>query len=189
MSVFSVDFFALSALRKDLKCTLRSAYSAGTFSNLRTQFKAFLLYCTYFRFTPTPATLDTICLYVQFLSRTLSPPANRNYLSGVKLLNLFSGLEFPFNKNFLLSLTLHGIPRNALHTPRRVPSVTPAVLYHISKVLDFETDPLSCMLFFTFLFYILFNGTDSQYSTSVPSVLRSFASSYSEGCRNEPTWA
>ena len=172
-----------------MKCTLRSAYSAGTFSNFRTQFKAFLLYCTYFRFTPTPATLDTICLYVQFLSRTLSPPAIRNYLSGVKLLHFFSGLEFPFNKNFLLSLTLHGIPHNALHTPRRVPSVTPAVLYHISKVLDFEKDPLSCMLFFTFLFYILFNGTDSQYSTSVPSVLRFLASSYSEGCRNEPTWA
>ena len=46
------------------------------------------------------ATLDTICLYVQFLSRTLSPPAIRNYLSGVKLLHLFSGLDFPFNKDF-----------------------------------------------------------------------------------------
>ena len=44
---------------------------AGTW----TQFKAFLLFCTYFRFTPTPAALDTICLYVHFLSRTLSPPA------------------------------------------------------------------------------------------------------------------
>lgn len=55
-----VDFSALSTLRKDWKCTLRSAYSSGTFSNLRTQFKAFLLFCTYFRFTPTPATLDTI---------------------------------------------------------------------------------------------------------------------------------
>ena len=37
-----------------------------------------------------------------------------------------------------------------------------------------------------FLFiYILINGTVSQYSTSVPSVLRSFASSYSERCRND----
>ena len=55
-----VDFSALSTLRKDWKYTLRSAYSSGTFSNLRTQFKAFLLFCTHFRFTPTPATLDTI---------------------------------------------------------------------------------------------------------------------------------
>lgn len=44
----------------------------------------------YFRFDPIPATLDTVCLYVQFLSRTLTPPSIRNnYLSGVKLLHLF----------------------------------------------------------------------------------------------------
>ena len=111
MSVFIVDFFALSALRKDLKYTLRSAYSAGTFSNLRTQFKAFLSFCTYFGFKPISYfMLDTNCLYVQFLSRTLCPPAIRNYLSEAKLLHLFSGLEFPFNKDFLLSLTLCGSP-------------------------------------------------------------------------------
>ena len=33
-----MDFFTLSALRKDLKYTLRSAYSAGTFSNLTLTF-------------------------------------------------------------------------------------------------------------------------------------------------------
>ena len=137
----------MSALRKDLKYTLHSAYSAGTFSNLRTQFKAFLLFCTYFRFTPTPAALDTICLYVQFLSRTLSPPTIRNYLSGVKLLHLFSGLEFPFNKDFLLSLTLRGIARNAMHTPRRAPPVTPDILCQISKILVLPNDPISCTLF------------------------------------------
>ena len=54
--------------------------------------------------------LDTNCLYVQFLSRTLSPPAIRNYLSEGKLLHLFSGLEFPFNKDFHLSLRLCGSP-------------------------------------------------------------------------------
>ena len=139
-------------MRKDWKYTLRSAYSAGTFSNSRTQFKAFLLFCTYFHFTLTPATLDTLCLYVEFLSRTLSPPAIRNYLSGVKLLHLFSGLDIPFRKDFLLSLTFRGIARNALHTPRRAPPVTPDVLCHISKVLDFEKDPISCTLFCAFLF-------------------------------------
>ena len=150
--ILIVDFLALSTLRKDWKYTLRSAYSSGTFRNLRTPFKAFLLFCTYFSFTPTPATLDTICLYVQFLSRTLSPPAIRNYLSGVKLLHLFSGLDFPFNKDFLLSLTLRGIARNALHTPCRASPVTPDILRQISRVLDFETDPISCTLFSAFLF-------------------------------------
>ena len=64
---------------------------------------------------------------------------------------MFSWLEFPFNKKFLLSLTLHCIAHNALQTPRRAPSVTLDVLYHIFKVLDFENDPLSCTLFCAFL--------------------------------------
>ena len=113
-----------------------------------------MLFCTYFRFTPTPAALDTICLYVQFLSRTLSPPAIRNYLSGVKLLHLFFflGLDFPFNKDFVLSLTLRGIARNALHTPCKAPPVTPDILCQISRVLDFENDPVLCTLFCASLF-------------------------------------
>ena len=74
---------------------------------------------------------------------------------GLKLLHLFSGFEFLFNKDFLLSLTLRGIARNALHTPRRALPVTPDVFYHISKVLDFENDPLSCSLFCAFLFTFL----------------------------------
>ena len=86
-----IETRALSALRKDLKNTLRSAYSAGTYSNLRTQFKAFLLFCKYFSLTPMPADLDTLCLYVQFLSRTLSPPSIRNYLSGVRLAFILRG--------------------------------------------------------------------------------------------------
>ena len=111
----------LSSLRKDLKSSLRSAYSTGTFSNLRTQFSAFLLFCSYFEFKPLPAELDTVCLYVQFLSRTLSPPSIRNYLSGVKLFHLFSGLEYSFSKEFVLSLALRGIARAAQHTPLRAP--------------------------------------------------------------------
>ena len=89
---------------------------------------------------------------MQFLSRTLSPPTICNYLSGVKLLHLFSGLDFPFNKDFLLSLTLRGILRNALQTPCRAPPVTPDILCQISRVLDFETDPTSWTLFCAFLF-------------------------------------
>ena len=51
------------------------------------QFKAFFLFCHYFKLDPIPATLDTVCLYVQFLSRTLTPASIRNYLNGVKLLH------------------------------------------------------------------------------------------------------
>ena len=89
---------------------------------------------------------------MQFLSRTLTPASIRNYLSGVKLLHLFTGADYPFTKEFILSLTLRGIARNALHTPRRAPPVTPSILLRISRVLAFEGDPRSSTLFCAFLF-------------------------------------
>ena len=96
-----------------------------------------------------------------FYGRTLSPPAIRNYLSGVKQLHLFSGLDFPFTNDFLLSLTFRGIVRNTLHTPRRAPPVTPAILFRISEVLDSENDPISCVVSCTLFCAFLFNGATS----------------------------
>lgn len=74
---------------------LCSAYSTGTLSNLRTQLKFYLLFCTYFHFTQMPARLDTICFYVRFLSHTLSPPTICNYL-----------LTFNYTCQFLVHLPL-----------------------------------------------------------------------------------
>ena len=87
-----------------------------------------------------------------FLSRTLTPPFIRNYLSGVKLLHLFTGADYPFTKDFILSLTLRGIARSALHTPRRAPPVTPSILLRLSRVLEFDGDPRSSTLFCALLF-------------------------------------
>jgi len=47
----------------ELRRTQHSAYAAGTYSNLRTQFRTFFLFCSYFNFRPIPAMLDTVCLY------------------------------------------------------------------------------------------------------------------------------
>ena len=89
---------------------------------------------------------------MKFLSRTLTPASIRNYLSGVNLLHLFTGADYPFTKYFILSLTLRGIARNALHTPRRAPPVTPSILLSFSHVLDCEGDPRSSTPFCAFLF-------------------------------------
>ena len=108
---------------------------------------------------------------MQFLSRTLTPASIRNYLSGVKLLHLFTDADYPFTKDFILSLTLRGIARNALHTPRRAPPVTPSILLSISHVLDCEGDPRSSTLFcaFLFTFYLM-----ARLANIVPKPAKSF---------------
>ena len=108
---------------------------------------------------------------MQFLSRTLTPASIRNYLNGVKLLHLFTGADYPFTKDFILSLTLRGIARNALHTPCRAPPVTPSILLRISHVLDCEGDPRSSTLFcaFLFTFYLM-----ARLANIVPKSAKSF---------------
>ena len=92
-------------------------------------------------------------------------------MSGVKLFHLFSGLDFPYTKDFLLSLTLRGIARNALHTPHRAPPVTPYILFQMSRVLDFKHDPMSCALFCAFLFTFFLMA---RLANIVPSSRNSF---------------
>ena len=129
------------------------------------------MFCFCFKLTPVPAELTTVCLYVQFLSRTLTPPSIRNYLSGVKLLHLFSGADYPFTKDFVLSLTLRGIARRAFHTPRRAPPVSPSLLLRLSSFLFLKGDPGSATLLCAFLFAFLLRARLAYF---VPPSLRQF---------------
>ena len=74
-------------------------------------------------------------------------------------------------KDFILSLTLRGITRNALHTPRRAPPVIPSILLSISHVLDCEGDPRSSTLFCAFVvtFYLM-----ARLANIVPKSAKSF---------------
>ncbi|XP_048576165.1 uncharacterized protein LOC125557539 [Nematostella vectensis] len=152
VTVLNSDSSALASLQKDLRQTLQAAYSTGTYSNLKTQFKAFFLFCLYFDLTPLPADIDTVCLYVQFLSRSIAPPSIRNYLSGVKLLHLFAGYDYAFTKDFSLSLALRGVSRRIPHVPQRAPPVTPSLLLLVARTVDFQHDANSSTLYCAFLF-------------------------------------
>ena len=82
----STDLF-LSKLSRDLKKTRKAAYAAGTQKNHRTQWRSYLYFCLHFDLVSLPASIRTISLYCQFLSRSMTPPSIRNYLSGVKFLH------------------------------------------------------------------------------------------------------
>lgn len=82
----------LRKLKHDMRAAQRAAYAAGSINNMKCQWKAFYLFCLHFRCSPIPASLETMCLYAQFLSRSFqSVDTIRSYLSGVKQLHLFSG--------------------------------------------------------------------------------------------------
>lgn len=63
----------------------------------------------------------------------MTPLSVRNYLSGVKLLHVFTGFEFPFYETPELKLTLRGLDRILKHAPSRAPPVTPELLRDLIK--------------------------------------------------------
>ena len=131
------------------------AFAKGTYSNLRTQFRCYLSFCVYFKRKPLPADLQTICGFVQFLSRSIKPPSIRNYLSGVKLLHIFMGYEYRFGESFHLHLTLRGIERIHQYVPRRAIPITIKTLTSVQTLSQsfssLERAVFACglLLFFT----------------------------------------
>jgi len=162
----------LKNLQRDLKITRKAAFAAGTHKNRLTQWRAYFLFCGYFSLEALPASEDTICLYLQFLSRSLTPGSIRNYLSGVKFLHVGTGFVFPSLKSFAIQVTLRGIDRLALHCPSRAPPVTPSLLVSLVKsdVCTYESPvdiAFSCAFLFAFFLF-------ARISNLVPHSPRTF---------------
>lgn len=164
---FSTDP-VLSQLSQDLKKSRKAAYATGTSKNHRTQWRTYLYFTLNFNFVSLPASLQTICLFCQFLSRSMTPPSVRNYLSGVKLLHLMLGFEFPDLSAHEFRITLRGIERLAQHRPHRAPPITPDLLSTlVSGGVDFEPSDVTFSCAFLFAFFCL-----HAFLTSSPSHLR-----------------
>ena len=138
-------------LRVDLKKTRLAAYRPGTYQNLQSQWRAYLLFCLYFDFTPVPASENVLCLYVQFLSRTLTVGAICNYLNGVRLFHLFHGIDYPHHSSFPLKLTLLGLAKSSTHTSMQALPITVSVLRRVFHVLHPDT-ALEWVVYCTALF-------------------------------------
>ena len=142
-------------LMKQARESQHHAFSEGSHSNLRSQFRSYFAYCIYFEREPLPADLDTVTGYAQFLSRSLKHGTIRNYLSGVKMLHILCGFPYPFTGNAILKLLLRGIHRLNPYIPQRAPPVVPSMLLAVFRILDhqnsLECTSFACalLLFFT----------------------------------------
>lgn len=130
MTLFNCYFAVhqLHVLRRGLHVSRRATYADGTHKNHQTQWHAFLLFCGYFQLTPVPASLETLSLFCQFLSRSMIPASVWNYLSGMKLLHLLTGQDIMLFKSYELAVIFRGLDCLAKHVPNRAPPVTPDIL-------------------------------------------------------------
>jgi hypothetical protein len=117
-----------------------------------TQWRTFLLFYAYFKFVAIPASLKTVCLYIQFLSRSFkSVESVKNYISGIRTLHLFLDESFPYFDEFVVKLLFRGIERNTQHSPKRALAITIDNLLDIYNVIN-HNDPKQSTIWCLFLF-------------------------------------
>ena len=110
-----------------------------------------MLFCTAFSVSPFPSSLDTVCCYAQFLSRSFSSVQSiKNYLSGLKLVHVLMGLQFPHLSHFELRLVLKGLKTLNPFIPRQALPITPSIMLDMFRVLDTDT-PFGASLWCAFV--------------------------------------
>ena len=160
----------LLALKRELQRARRAAYAEGTQRNHRTQWRAFLMFCNYFNLCQVPASVDVLCLFCQFLSRSMTPESVRNYLSGVKLLHIILGENVSHFQSYEVKITLKGIQRLVKHVPSRAPPITPDLMLAMARTCNFTSDnDIVILCAFSFTFFLF-----ARVSNIVPLTVRAF---------------
>ncbi|XP_035665155.1 uncharacterized protein LOC118408444 isoform X2 [Branchiostoma floridae] len=147
----------LRRLRGQASRTKWAAFAEGTWSNLRTILRTYLLFCFFYWISPFPATVDTLETFAEFLARSFKAPASiANYLGGLKTLHVLFGYTVDAFLSTDIALLKRGLQRRLCHTPRQVAPFTPDILLRIYEHLDLM-DPfhatmwtLILLSFFTF---------------------------------------
>lgn len=129
-------FSDLQELEKELQTTFSNAYATGTQRNLTYQKQAFQDFCQKYNLRPWPASVKTICLYAQHLSRHAAPTTIRNYIQGIKVWHQLKFLDTAHFDHICISLTLRGIARLKQHVPNKALPITPQLLLKIRKSLN-----------------------------------------------------
>lgn len=87
------------------------------------------MFCLHFALEPLPASVMSICLYAQFLSRSFKAVSSiHNYISGVRTLHLLVDVPYIAEKSVELRMTLQGLKRTKPHCVRQAAPLTPKLL-------------------------------------------------------------
>jgi integrase len=129
------------------------------------------MFCTYFEFLSLPASSTTLCLYVQFLSRSFSSVDSiRNYISGVKKMHILKDCDLSAFLNIELTLALKGLARIHWHTPKQALPITPEILMEFAGLLDLHNQlHLVYWCLFLLAFFLM-----ARKSNLVPDQVSSF---------------
>ena len=129
------------------------------------------MFCLYFGLDALPSSVNVLTLYAQFLSRSFkSVQSIQNYISGVKILHLFTENKFPEFDLFHLKQVFKGLARLNPHCPKRAYPVSPYMLLQFRELFNLS-NPFDATFWCLFLhaFFLMFRK-----SNLVPSSKHNF---------------
>lgn len=130
----------MASLKKKCLQVRSLIWAESTWSTKRSQWKRFLDFCHLYDLDPIPASSETICLYITFLTDQVKYTTIMNYVSSIWSLHEFLGAE-PLAKNsFLVRCTLTGAKRLLGNAVLTADPLLPEDLLKIYMTLD-RSDP------------------------------------------------
>ena len=88
-----------------------SCWSVATWKTRRSQWKKYLLFCEDQELEAIPASVETVCLYISFLTFTFKYSSITNYVSAIWILHQWFDTTSPAKGSFLVKCTMLGARR------------------------------------------------------------------------------
>lgn len=137
--------------------TSSQAFAPGTWSNIHRHWNLYSKFCSQFSLSKLPLSANNVIPFLQLYSESVSCHSTvANTLSSIKTVSKIKGSipsnQFLFDVNIFMS----GLKRSLVMAVNQMSPVTPQLLLHLSKCVDFKSSFHVCMwaamlfLFFTF---------------------------------------
>jgi hypothetical protein len=126
----------LSELKHEVSKYKGVSLAKSTQSAYRSHLNAYLRFCACFGCVPVPADRDTICSYVAYLARSISPSSINGYLNIIRLLHLDAGLRNPLENNWEVQQIKRGVARLKGVPIQQKRPITVGILREIFGLLD-----------------------------------------------------
>ena len=117
--------------------TQRYLYAKDTAKNIKSHFRTYLIYCSYFHRVAVPANPDTLVGFAEFMSFTAGYQHIKHLFSSVRLLHSVYNADCVEN-DFRVDAALQSLKRKLAKTPLQVLPIEPQILKSMALFLDFE---------------------------------------------------
>jgi hypothetical protein len=112
-----------------------AAFAKSTVKTYKSQTGSYLKFCMHYNVQPLPSSQETLCSYLAFLSRSLSPNSIKGYMNAVRLLHIEAGFPNPIAQNWEISMIQRGISRLMGKPPKQKMPITIQILTDLHRTL------------------------------------------------------